>query len=528
MNSPRINNAQSMFFVYGPPGSGKSSTGRLLAQALDVPFWDVDAELEARSRMSIPKIFAKYGEAGFRKQERKVLERLLSHSEGVISLGGGALLDTASRAHVEALGPVVCLQAGLETLLSRLDVSDEQRPLLDGDLRQRLEDLLAVRQEHYASFPLNLETDGLTSAEIAWQAQVRLGAFHVRGMGSGYDVRVQPGGLDRLGEMLVNRGLRGPVVIVSDENVAPLYTAPMIESLSEAGLTAHLAIIPPGEQHKTQETVATLWEAFTRARLDRGSTVVALGGGVVGDLAGFAAATFLRGISWVAVPTTLLAMVDASLGGKTGFDLPSGKNLVGAFHAPRLVLADPRVLDSLPEDELRSGLAEVVKHGVISDPSLFALCAQGWEAVQADLDALVRHAMAVKVRIIQIDPYEGGLRAALNLGHTLGHAVEQASSYSIRHGEAVSIGMVAAARMSERLELAQSGLAEEIAVVLQGLGLPTEVPASLNRASIQQYMGLDKKRAGGKVRFVLPLRVGEVKTGVETEGSSQIFELLIH
>ncbi len=526
MNSPTHKNAQSIFFVYGPPGSGKSSAGRLMAQALDVPFWDVDAELEARSRMSIPKIFAKYGEAGFRKRERKVLERLLSHSEGVISLGGGALLDAASRARVEALGPVVCLQAGLETLLGRLDVSDEQRPLLDGDLRQRLEGLLAARQEHYASFPLYQETDGLTSAEIAWQAQVRLGAFHVRGMGTGYDVRVRPGGLDLLGEMLVSRGLRGPVVIVSDENVAPLYAATAVKSLSKAGLTTRLAVITPGEQHKTLETVAALWEAFTQARLERGSTVVALGGGVVGDLAGFAAATYLRGVTWVAVPTTLLAMVDASLGGKTGFDLPSGKNLVGAFHAPRLVLADPLVLDSLPEDELRSGMAEVVKHGVISDPALFSHCAQGWEAVHADLDALVRHAMAVKVRVIQMDPYEGGLRAALNLGHTLGHAIEQASGYSIRHGEAVSIGMVAAARLSERLEMAQPGLAEEIAAVLQGLSLPTEVPASLDLASIQQYMGLDKKRAGGKVRFVLPLRVGEIKTGVETEGSNQIFELL--
>ncbi len=526
MNPPAQNSTQRLFFIYGPPGSGKSSAARLMAQALDTPFWDVDAEIEARSRMSIPKIFAKYGEAGFRKRERKVLERLLSLSEGVISLGGGALLDTASRSRVEALGPVVCLQAGLETLLGRMDVGDDQRPLLAGDLRQRLEDLLAVREEHYASFPLRLETDGLTSAEIAWQTQIRLGAFHVRGMGNGYDVRVQPGGLDRLGEMLVGRGLRGPVVIVSDENVAPLYADLAIESLGNAGLSTHLAIISAGEQHKTQETVAALWEAFARARLERGSTIVALGGGVVGDLTGFAAATFLRGISWVVVPTTLLAMVDASLGGKTGFDLPSGKNLVGAFHAPRLVLADPDLLSTLPEDELRSGMAEVVKHGVISDPVLFAQCGQGWEAVHADLDALVRRAMAVKVRVIQVDPYEGGMRAALNLGHTLGHAIEQASGYSLRHGEAVSIGMVAAARLSERLNLAGAGLAAEIAAVLQGLGLPTEVPAGLDSTAVQQFMGLDKKRADGKVRFALPLRVGEVRTGVEIEDNSQIFEVL--
>lgn len=526
MNSPFETGARSLFFIYGPPGSGKSSAGRLLAQALEIPFWDVDAEIEARSRMSIPKIFARYGETGFRKREHKVLERLLAHRAGVISLGGGALLDAASRAQVEALGPVLCLQASLEALLDRLELSDDQRPLLAGDLRPRLEDLLAARQEHYASFPLQIETDGLTNAEIAWQAQMWLGAFHVRGMGTGYDVRVLSGGLDLLGEMMVNRGIRGPVVIVSDENVAPLYAARAVDSLNEEGLTAHLAVIPPGEQYKTLETVEAIWEAFTRARLERSSSVVALGGGVVGDLAGFAAATYLRGISWVAVPTSLLAMVDASLGGKTGIDLPSGKNLVGAFHAPRLVLADPRLLESLAQDELRSGMAEVVKHGVISDPALFALCAQGWGAVNADLDALVRRALAVKVRVIQIDPFEQGHRAALNLGHTLGHAIEQASEYRIRHGDAVSIGMVAAARMAESLDMAEAGLAEEIAAVLHGLGLPTEVPAGLDQAAIQQSMDLDKKRAGGRVRFVLPLRVGEVKTGVEIEDSSQIFELL--
>jgi 3-dehydroquinate synthase len=353
-----------------------------------------------------------------------------------------------------------------------------------------------------------------------------LGAFHVRGMGAGYDVHVLPGGIDRLGDMLLRRGLHGPIVIISDENTAPLYAEHAASSSRSANFTVQVKVIPSGEQHKTQKTIAELWEAFTEARLERGSTVVALGGGVVGDLAGFAAATYLRGISWVTVPTSLLAMVDASLGGKTGFDLPSGKNLVGAFHAPRLVLADTQVLDTLPEDELRSGMAEVVKHGVISDPALFAICAQGWEAIHANLDEIVRRAMAVKVRVIQLDPYEQGLRASLNLGHTLGHAIEQASGYRIRHGEAVSIGMVAAARLSERLGMAEPGLAEEISDALHRLGLPTEVPAGLDRVAIQHSMGLDKKRANGRVRFVLPLRVGEVHPGVEIEHISNIFELL--
>lgn len=519
-------NSLSMFFLYGPPGSGKSSAGRLLAQSLGVPFWDLDAEIEARSRASIPKIFTKYGEAGFRKRERKVLETLLAHSQGIVSLGGGALLDPQSRALVEAHGPVICLDAPLDTLLERLGATDDQRPLLTGDLRQRLEELLAARARHYASLPLHLETEGLTSVEIAWNAQVLLGAFHVRGMGTGYDVRVAAGILDAMGSILLSRGLHGPVVLVSDENVAPLYAQRAVDSLESVGISSHLVVIPAGEQFKTLETVASIWEASTSARLERGSTVVALGGGVVGDLAGFAAATFLRGLSWVVVPTSLLAMVDASLGGKTGFDLPSGKNLVGAFHSPRMVLVDPQVLETLPDDELRSGMAEVVKHGVISDPDLFAMCSQGWDVVLENLDEIVTRAMAVKVHVIQIDPYEQGFRAALNLGHTLGHAIEQASGYRIRHGEAVSIGMVAAACLSERLNLADPGLAEEISAVLQRLGLPTKVPFDLDMAVLQQSMQLDKKRADGRVRFVLPLRIGEVQPGVEIEDDTLIFKLL--
>ncbi len=192
-------------------------------------------------------------------------------------------------------------------------------------------------------------------------------------------------------------------------------------------------------------------------------------------MAGFAAATYMRGIHWVGVPTTLLSMVDASLGGKTGFDLPQGKNLIGSFYPPKLVLADPQVLKTLPEAELISGLAEVVKHGIISDPELFDLCSRGLDWVKANLEEIVKRAMAVKIKIIEEDPYEKGFRAALNLGHTVGHAVELVSKFELRHGEAVSIGMVAEAKYAERKGLAKTGLAHVIADVLSDLGLPTSI-----------------------------------------------------
>jgi 3-dehydroquinate synthase len=286
--------------------------------------------------------------------------------------------------------------------------------------------------------------------------------------------------------------------------------------LKDADFTAHNLVIPAGEEYKTIETVSMLWSGFLAAGLDRKSTVIALGGGVIGDLTGFAAATFMRGCQWVVVPTTLLSMVDASMGGKTGFDLPEGKNLVGAFHPPQLVLADPNLLNSLPEAEFLSGMAEVIKHGIISDPALFDLCSNGIEAIKGDLTNIVRRAMAVKIQVIETDPFEKGIRAALNLGHTIGHAVEIASQYQLRHGEAVAIGLVAEARLAEKIGLTEknSGLSEKIITTLSKIGLPTEIPTDLDKRSIIQAMKVDKKKDGNTIKFALPLDIGNVQIDV--------------
>ncbi len=504
-----------MIFLYGPPGSGKSTVGRIIAQSLELPFVDLDEEIERHAGLSIPEIFSNEGEAEFRARESNTLLAAISREEGVVALGGGALLKAENRSQVEACGTVFCLSADPQSLLKRLSVEAENRPLLAGDRASSLSSLLSKRRQHYASFTEQIDTTSKTPQQISWQVRVNLGRFRVSGMGTGYDVYATPGSLEQVGPRLKQLGLSGKAVIVSDTNIAPLYGAHVQDALRLAGINSQLVLIPAGEVHKTMETVTVLWEDFLQAGLERGSTVVALGGGVVGDLAGFAAAVFLRGMNWVILPTTLLAMVDSSLGGKTGADLPQGKNLVGAFHPPRLVVADPLTLATLPEVELRSGLAEVVKHAVIGDPALFESCQMGWKSVRSDWVDIVRRAMAVKVRVIEEDPFEKGPRAALNLGHTVGHAVEQASGYRLRHGEAVAIGMVAEARLSERLKLAEKGLAETIAATIHGLGLPTEIPAGLDRESIERAMQVDKKRAGGSVRFALPIRVGEVRVGIE-------------
>lgn len=273
------------------------------------------------------------------------------------------------------------------------------------------------------------------------------------------------------------------------------------------------------------ETVASLWEEFLHAGVERGSTIIALGGGVTGDLAGFAAATFLRGVAWVNVPTTLLAMVDSSIGGKTGADLPQGKNLIGAFHSPRLVLADPQLLHTLPNREIRSGLAEALKAGIIADPLLYRLCAAGWPEQMEDVDLLVSRALAVKARVIEEDPYEKNIRQSLNLGHTVGHGVELASGYRLSHGESVGIGMVVEARLAEHIGIAQSGLANEISATLTRLGLPTRTPLEISRKAVIVAILLDKKRRRGQIHFALPEKIGKVHVGVVVDQWENLIEL---
>jgi shikimate kinase / 3-dehydroquinate synthase len=411
-------------FLYGPPGSSKSSVGRVLAKNLALPFIDIDVEIENAAGQPIPQIMAERGESAFRDLESAALESACIGEAGIIALGGGAMLRSENRARAEATGQVVFLNPDLQTLLERLKLDADKRPLLSGDLEIKLKNLMEARRSLYDSFGLRVDNKEHSPEQLAWQIQQKLGLFHVRGMGAGYNVCVQPGGLDELGRMLKERNMGAPVAVVADSNVAPIYSERVLASLHAAGYESSLLVIPAGEDNKTLETVSSLWSGFLEAGLDRKSTVVALGGGVIGDLAGFAAATFMRGIPWVGVPTTLLSMVDSSLGGKTGFDLAEGKNLVGSFYSPRLVLADPEVLSTLAVEELRSGLGEVVKHGIISDPELFALCSKGFDFVKSHLDEIVRRAMAVKINVIEVDPYERGIRAALNLGHTVGHAVE--------------------------------------------------------------------------------------------------------
>ena len=513
--------------LYGPSGSGKSTVGKLLAQKMGFTWIDLDPEIEKTIGTTIEAFFSVNGEASFREIETNTLMHFLNEdASAVISLGGGALLNDHNREKVEKSDSVIVLTADVETLLARLSSDSYVRPLIKENPRQYLTALLARRQAHYASFGEPITTDDRTPDQIVREIQTRLGCFRISGMGKTYDVLIKPGLLDQLGSALNERGFHGPAALVCDQNVEPLYAAETLDSLNAAGFEAAKVVIPAGEEHKTIQTIGHIWEGFLQAGVERSSLVIALGGGVTGDLTGFAAATYLRGVPWINLPTTLLAMVDSSLGGKTGADLPQGKNLIGAFHSPSLVLTDPQVLSTLPPAELRSGLAETLKHGIISDPDLYHhLDREGWSGNVDTITSLICQAVAVKAAVIESDPYEKNARQALNFGHTIGHGIEKASDYHLSHGESVSIGMIVETRLSEKIGLAKPGLADLIGYTLSKLGLPVSVPSDLVRDSILQAVWLDKKRSKKQIHFALPEALGKIHTGVVVDNWQELIEL---
>jgi 3-dehydroquinate synthase len=376
--------------------------------------------------------------------------------------------------------------------------------------------LLSNRSNHYAAFPLHVETDHLTPSDIVWRIMQQIGWFRTTGMGTKQDVFSQTGILSKVGELLGTAGVPDRMMVVSDAQVAPFYLERVVQSLRGAGITVSSFVIPGGESSKTLNYLSQLWEVMLQERLNRKSALLALGGGVVSDLAGFAAATFMRGIRWAAVPASLLGMVDASLGGKTGIDLPQGKNLVGAFHPPCLVLVDIDLLSTLPEAEWRNGLAEVVKAAVIASPSLFTRLS-GCIPQEIDWQAVIRSAIAIKLRIVEEDPLELGKRVLLNYGHTIGHALEHASHYQMRHGEAVAIGMIVEAQIGEQLGITQPGTADKIEGMLAQLGLPTRIPPDLKESELRSALAADKKHDKQKIIFPVLVAIGNMHSDFEIE-----------
>lgn len=328
---------------------------------------------------------------------------------------------------------------------------------------------------------------------------------------AGSRVVIAPGALDQIGDVAAAGVRAHRAAIITDSNVGPLYAkraAAAFSSIDPVVLT-----IPAGETHKTRETWARLTDELLAHGLGRDSLIVALGGGVVGDIGGFVAATYLRGVPVVQVPTSLVAMIDASIGGKTGVDAPAGKNLVGAFHPPTAVVIDPDLLATLPARELRCGLAEALKHGAVADAAYFARIAdqvatlrEPSSATSEAMRGLVSGSISIKARVVNDDPRESGFRKVLNFGHTLGHALESASGYALAHGEAVAVGMALEASLGERIGATASGTAAQIARAIDSAGLPSKT--ALKPSDVLALTRSDKKRAAGRVEYALPAEIG--------------------
>jgi len=525
---PKSNN----IFLVGLMGAGKTTIGRQLARKLGKRFVDSDHEIEARTGATIPWIFEIEGEDSFRRREADMIRELSAQDELVLATGGGAVLNPASRALLAERGTVIYLRASIGSILQRTS-HDKNRPLLQtADPRAKLEELLAQRDPLYREIAdLVIDTgrpnvqsmvqtilDQLAALDAAREAAcVRRPGKDAMNEQASTTLNVELGersypitiGPHLLGDgALLNRHIDGgKVAVVTNTTVAPLYLDKVAGALRAQGRDVVEIVLPDGEEHKNWESLNLVYDALLQNRCDRKTTLVALGGGVIGDLTGFAASSYMRGVPFVQVPTTLLSQVDSSVGGKTGINHPLGKNMIGAFYQPRAVIADTATLDTLPPRELSAGLAEVIKHGAILDADYFAWIEQNIDKLVAREPQAMAHAIArsceIKAEVVRKDEREGGLRAVLNFGHTFGHAIESGLGYgNWLHGEAVGCGMVMAADLSARLGLVDAGTVERVRALVAAAGLPTVAP-DLGHERWIELMAVDKKNEGGAIKFIL-------------------------
>lgn len=520
-------------FLVGLSGSGKTTVGRLLAGRLQLPFVDTDALIEQRAGKPIVAIFASEGEAAFRDLERRILAEV-SQRPAVVSTGGGAPVDPVNRTLLSAQGFTFWLDARTDTLVDRLSRAQAARPLLQDDLTASLERLRHQRHAAYAACGSRIDTSDLAPAEVvailAERLRTETGAGqHLFNQGNvapvwietrthSYGAYVGAGLFDRLPEFLQRHGLAGRLHVIVDEAIAEIHAARIRSVIGRLEHTWHP--VPGGEEHKSLDQASRLYDDLLSQRPERGDLILALGGGVIGDLAGFIAATLLRGIRFVQVPTTILSQVDSSVGGKVAVDHPRGKNLIGAFHQPSLVLADLDFLQTLPPREVGAGLTEIVKISVMQDENLFASLERSASDLRAlepaALEPAIRRAIELKARLVEQDERDlTGARALLNYGHTLGQALEAATDYGrFLHGEAVAIGMGAAARMSNWIGWHPIEAVQRQDALLGVFGLPEGAPGT-PEGPVREALRLDKKRESGVVKWVLPVGIGVGRSGCD-------------
>jgi shikimate kinase/3-dehydroquinate synthase len=527
----------------GPPvvvlagfmGAGKTEVGRLLAERLRVDFIDTDALVASRGGIPIAEIFERDGEERFRLLEGEICRDLSPGGGAVIATGGGMLADKECFRRLSELGTVVLLVCDVDAAVERLR-GDGTRPLLAGagteeELRARIEALLARRRPVYDRIPLRFDTTGRTPRETADEIAARLGSgcrvIHMDvdtrpipppAGGGGCRVAIGHGAAARLGWYLQELGLASRAFLFVPGQLRTRLHRHIGPSLEAASIPHEVIPVSDGDANKTLAQAADLLDHLAAGGAGRDSVVVSAGGGVTGDVAGFVAAIYMRGIPFVQIPTTLVAQVDAGIGGKVGVNHPHAKNLIGAFHQPVLVLDDPLMLEGLPPGEISNGMAEVVKTSLVGSPPLYDFLVEGLGEPAGEklsdpsfLEHCTFESAKVKCEIVERDPYERDLRRVLNLGHTVGHALESALRYEeISHGQAVALGTIAAIRLSVARGRAGRELLERTAAILEWCGLPTRAPR-VDREFMRRSLKLDKKTRSGQLHFVLPVDVGKVE-----------------
>jgi shikimate kinase/3-dehydroquinate synthase len=548
--------------------TGKTKAGQEVAKKLGWKFFDIDEEIVRLSGKPVAEIFAQDGEDKFRELETRVLERICQGTKLVISSGGGAIMNAINRRLMMDSGVIVCLEAKPSTIYRRMLKDDgdpankEVRPLLSGhEPLKRIEWLKQFRQPYYAQADWTVHTDNLTLEEVAdevllgWRygnrgrAEVPVlpdareaeapyceqsgAACVVTTATESYPVFVGWGFLEQLGRRMRNAGLWGRAHIISDDGVLPLYGEKVKKILEASDFVVDSFVIPQGERSKSFEIAVRIYDWLVANRAERNDNIVALGGGVVGDLAGFVAATFVRGMPLVHVPTSLIGMVDSSIGGKVGVNHPQGKNLIGAFYQPRLVIADTQALTTLPQRELTSGWAEVIKHAMIRDPNLLEILEKkvgGLLKLEGGTTSdIVARSAAIKAKVVSEDEKEHGIRIILNYGHTIAHGLEAATGYErFLHGEAVSIGMMGAAMISRQMGLVFQELVDRQQNLLRRFGLPVTC-SEVNIEGLLRAMELDKKVTGRKVRWVLLDAVGHpvIRDNVPQDTAAGVIQKLV-
>lgn len=501
-------------FLVGPPGIGKSTVAPLLAELLGAAVVDLDTEIARRAGKACDRIIAEDGMPRFRALESEALDRLNpSHGLVIVATGGGAPLAEANRRRMGVLGLRIGLTGTVATVARGIALTMGARGHLDLPPREHAARVLRERRLAYADVEATFVTDRVSPPDVAravaaWLVSARGLRLDVGGTRP-YPILVRAGLLEQVGAHLADLDWGGRVAIVADTLTARRVAPTVAASCRAAGLATTTLTVPRGERAKSIGPLERLWRGLSRAGVGRDGAIIAVGGGTVGDLAGFAAATYLRGIRYAQVPTTLLAMVDSSIGGKTGIDLAMGKNLAGAFWPPDAVLADPAVLGGLPRRQRSSGLAEIVKSAFLADRHAVAQIERSVVRVlDGDLGptvAAIGLAASLKSRIVSQDEREAGVRELLNYGHTFGHAYEAASGYRATHGEAVSLGLVFATALAEELHLVPRALRERLERVLSAAELPVRarIPAGAMR-----YLAADKKVRRGQVRWILPRAIG--------------------